>query len=166
MEGEVEVKMGTLSKIIPSIGGYIAGKKDLTDYLKHNARAFIFSASLPPAAVAASIASFEVMDEEPGRREKLWHNVKLFRDGLQKLGFDTMNSETPIIPVLMDSEERAQLMTRKLQQRGIFICYILPPAVPPNTSRLRATVTAAHSDEDIEQALEAFAKAGKEMGMI
>ncbi|MCD6168619.1 MAG: aminotransferase class I/II-fold pyridoxal phosphate-dependent enzyme [Caldisericia bacterium] len=166
VEGKVDIDMGTLSKTIPSVGGYIAGDKDLIDYVKHNSRAYIFSAALPPPAVAAAKASFDVIEEEPWRREKLWENIEHFVSGLKKLGYDTMNTQSAVVPVLLGEDELALKLTRKLWDEGILIFPILTPAIPPKTARLRCCVMASHSHEDIEKTLKAFEKAGKELGII
>jgi len=166
LEGAVDIKMGTLSKTIPSVGGYIAADQDTVTYLKHTARGFVFSAALPPAAVAAAQAAFEVMQAEPERVARLQRNVELFIGGLQARGFNTGNSETPIVPVICGEDQRALLMARLLHDEGIFVLPVLPPAVPAGTSRLRANVTAAHSEADIAYALDCFQRAGEAVGLI
>ena len=162
----VDVKMGTLSKTIPSVGGYVAGSRELITYLKHVARAFVFSAALPPAQTAAAQASFEVMEEEPERVEKLRRNVELFLGGLKARGFDTLNSETPIVPIICGEDERAFQMAKLCQEEGIFVLPVVSPAVPAGLARLRANVTAAHSEEDIAHALDVFERAGKRLGLV
>jgi glycine C-acetyltransferase len=166
LEGVVDVKMGTLSKTIPSVGGYVAGSQELITYLKHAARAFVFSAALPPAQTAAAIASFEVIEEEPERVTRLQHNVEFFLDGLKTRGFNTLNSETPIVPIVCGEDERAYWMTRLCQEEGIFVLPVVSPAVPAGLARLRANVTAVHSEEDIAHALDVFERAGKAVGII
>ncbi len=162
----VDIKMGTLSKTIPSVGGYVAGSEDLITYLKHASRAFVFSAALPPAAAAAAKAAFEVIEEEPERRKTLWRNVKHFLGGLKERGFNTLNSETPIVPIIAGEDMKALIMTKVAQEGGIFVLPVLHPAVPHGTSRLRVNVTAAHTKEDIDYALDVFERAGKEAGVI
>jgi len=164
--GQVDILMGTLSKTIPAVGGYIAGSKKLVDFLKHVARAFVFSAALLPPAVGACIAALDVIEQEPWRHEKLIRNVNYFKAGLQAIGFSTLNSETPIIPIVTYKEEPTLNMARRLHDEGIFVVPILPPAVPPNTCRLRANVTTDHSREDMDKALDALKKAGKAEGII
>jgi len=166
LEGVVDIKMGTLSKCIPSVGGYIAASTELITYLQHTSRAFIFSAALPPAATAAAKAAFEVIEEEPERLVKLWRNVEHFIGGLKERGFNTLNSETPVVPIITVDDDKAMMMTRLLQGDNIFVLPVVPPAVPVGTSRLRANVTAAHSEADIDLALEAFYRAGKSVGVI
>ncbi|RME42195.1 MAG: aminotransferase class I/II-fold pyridoxal phosphate-dependent enzyme [Caldilineae bacterium] len=162
----IDVKMGTLSKTIPSVGGYIAGSKALITYLKHTARAFIFSAALPPASVAAAKASFEVMMEEQERIQRLQRNVDYFIKGLQERGFNTLNSETPIVPIIAGDDERAWLMAKLSQDRDVFVLPVVSPAVPANLARLRANVTAGHTLEEIEYAMDVFEWAAKQVGVL
>ena len=162
----VDIRMGTLSKTIPSVGGYIAGSQELITYLKHVARGFFFSAALPPAQAAAAKASFEVIEEEPERVKKLQYNVEFFLRGLKVRGFDTLLSETPIVPVICGEDERAFQMTKLCQQKDIFVLPVVSPAVPAGLARLRANVTAAHSEDDISHALDIFEWAGKEVGVL
>ncbi|MFL7795183.1 MAG: aminotransferase class I/II-fold pyridoxal phosphate-dependent enzyme [Anaerolineae bacterium] len=162
----IDVKMGTLSKTIPSVGGYVAGSRELIRYLKHTARAFIFSAALPPAQTAAAQASFEVIEAEGERVEALRHNVSLFLGGLQERGFNTLNSETPIVPIVCGADERAYQMARLCQEEDIFVLPVVSPAVPSGLARLRANITAAHSEKDIAHALDVLGRAGAQMGII
>jgi glycine C-acetyltransferase len=163
---DIDVHMGTLSKTIPSIGGYIAGRKDLIFFLKHAMRSFVFSAALPPASAAAAKASFEVIQEEPERVKTLQTNVDYFIKGLQERGFDTLNSETPIVPIIAGSDERAWLMAKLSQEQDIFVLPVVSPAVPVNTSRLRANVTAGHTLAEIEHAMDIFEVVGKQVGVL
>jgi len=167
MPGSIDIKMGTLSKTIPGVGGYIAADEEMITFLKHAARAFIFSAALPPAIVAACKAGFEVIEREGVERNRiLTRNVKHFIGGLQERGFDTGVSVTPIVPIMTYSEDKAFMMTKYCQEHGVFVLPVLPPAVPPGKSRLRANVTAAHTPEDIDFALDVFEAAGKYAGVI
>jgi 8-amino-7-oxononanoate synthase len=166
MEGSIDIKMGTLSKTIPSVGGYVAGKKDLVDFLRHSSRAYIFSAALPPAQAGAAKAAFEVILEEPWRVEKLNKNATQFISGLKQRGFDTMLTETAIVPVLCGTDELAFAMTREAQHHDVFVLPVVSPAVPPGLSRLRATVTAAHEPDDIEKAMDIIEAGGKKLGII
>lgn len=165
-EDAIDIKMGTLSKTIPAVGGYVAGKADLVTYLKHTTRAFVFSAALPPPAAAAAKASFEVIEEEPQRIQKLRSNVNYFIQGLQERGFNTLKSETPIVPIIAGDDERAWMMAKYSQDRDIFVLPVVSPAVPVGTSRLRANVTAGHSLEEIERAMDIFEAAGKAVGVL
>jgi 8-amino-7-oxononanoate synthase len=166
MEGTIDIKMGTLSKTIPSVGGYIAGKKELIDFLTHASRAYVFSAALPPAQAAAANESFKVILNEPWRIEKLQANTKQFISGLQKRGFDTMNTSTAIVPVLCGEDERAFALTKTVQDHNVFVLPVISPAVPPGLARLRATVTAAHESDEIESAMDVIEAAGKQIGII
>ncbi len=166
LEGVIDIKMGTLSKTIPSVGGYIAGKKELIEYLRHASRAYIFSAALPPAQAAAAKAAFEVILDEPWRVEKLCANTRQFINGLKARGFDTLNTETAIVPVVCGSDENAYEMTRAAQHHDTFVLPVVSPAVPPGLARLRATVTAAHEPEEIEKAMDVIEAAGKQIGLI
>lgn len=166
MEGTVDIKMGTLSKTIPSVGGYVAGKKEIITYLRHASRAYIFSAALPPAQAAAANEAFKVILDEPWRIQKLQANTDQFINGIKKRGFDTLLTSTAIVPIICGSDERAFLMTREAQHHDVFALPVVSPAVPDGLARLRATVTAAHEPEEIEYAMNVFEKAGKEIGVI
>ncbi len=162
----IDIKMGTLSKTIPSVGGYVAGKKDLIDYLRHGSRAYIFSAALPPPQAAAALEAFKVILDEPERIERLNRNTRQFISGLKSAGFDTLLTETAIVPVLCGTDEKAFELTKRCQANDVFVLPVVSPAVPEGMSRLRATVTAAHEPSDIEQAVEVIYQAGKAMGMV
>jgi 8-amino-7-oxononanoate synthase len=166
MPDTIDIKMGTLSKTIPSVGGYVAGKKELVDYLRHASRAYIFSAALPPAQAAAAKAAFEVIMDEPWRVDKLRKNSEQFIKGLRERGFNTLNTETAIVPVICGEDEIAYRMTREAQHRDIFVLPVVSPAVPPDMARLRATVTAAHESDEIERAMDVIYEAGKLVGLI
>lgn len=166
LEDVVDIKMGTLSKTIPSVGGYVAGKKDLISYLRHASRAYIFSAALPPAQVAAADEAFKVILDEPWRIEKLNQNTQLFIGGLKSAGFDTMLTTTAIVPVLCGSDDQAFAMTREAQHHDVFVLPVVSPAVPEGLARLRATITAAHEPSEIERAMDVIATAGKQIGII
>lgn len=161
LNSEIDILMGTLSKTIPSVGGYIAGSKDVVDYLKHNARAFVFSAALPPAACAAAIASFKVIKEEKWRIKKLSQNIDYFISELNKAGFNTLNSKTAVVPLIIGDEDKTLQVNRYMQDRDIFVLPILHPAVPPNTSRLRMNVTALMDKEHIDFVVNTLKEADK-----
>jgi len=166
MENSIDIKMGTLSKTIPSVGGYVAGKIDLIQYLRHASRAYIFSAALPPAQTAAANEAFKVIIDEAWRIERLNNNTNLFIEGLQKRGFNTMLSKTAIVPVLCEKDTTAFMMTKYAQEHDIFVLPVVSPAVPEGLARLRATITAAHDPVDIEQAMDTIQEAGIELGII
>ena len=162
----IDIKMGTLSKTIPSVGGYVAAKKDIITYLRHASRAYIFSAALPPAQAAAANEAFKVILDEPWRVERLNQNTRQFIGGLKSMGFDTMLTETAIVPVLCGNDEAAFAMTREAQYNDVFVLPVVSPAVPEGLARLRATVTAAHDPSEIERAMDVIGEAGKKLGVI
>src|SRR5690349_410948 len=162
----IDIKMGTLSKTIPSVGGYVAAKKDIITYLRHASRAYIFSAALPPAQAAAANESFKVILDEPWRVERLNQNTKQFIGGLKSMGFDTMLTETAIVPILCGEDDTAFAMTREAHHHDVFVLPVASPAVPEGLARLRATVTAAHEPSEIERAMDVIGEAGKKLGVI
>jgi glycine C-acetyltransferase len=162
----IDFKMGTLSKTIPSVGGYVAAKREIINYLRHASRAYIFSAALPPAQAAAANEAFKVILDEPWRVERLNQNTKQFIGGLKSMGFDTMLTETAIVPVLCGEDEKAFAMTREAQHNDVFVLPVVSPAVPEGLARLRATVTAAHDPSEIERAMDVICEAGKKIGII
>ncbi len=166
MYGAIDIKMGTLSKTIPSVGGYVAANKEIVNYLRHASRAYIFSAALPPAQAAAANEAFKVILDEPWRIERLNQNTKQFIGGLKSLGFDTMLTETAIVPVLCGEDEKAFAITRECQHNDVFVLPVVSPAVPEGLARLRATVTAAHEPSEIERAMDVIGEAGKKLGII
>lgn len=166
IKSAIDIKMGTLSKTIPSVGGYIAGNRELIEYLRHASRAYIFSAALPPPQAAAAKTAFEVIQDEPWRVENLRRNTNQFIQGIKARGFDTMLTETAIVPVLCGSDEDAFAMTRAAQRNKIFVLPVVSPAVPPGLARLRATVTAAHEPEEIERAMDVIEEAGIKVGLL
>jgi 8-amino-7-oxononanoate synthase len=150
---EVDIIMGTLSKAIGSLGGYVTGDTDLINYLKNKARTFMYTTALPPAVCAASIAGIKLIKEDPSIRESLWHNVHFIKDKLESLNFNVISSESPIIPILIGDAERTVDISNFLYERGILISAIRPPTVPAGTSRLRITVMSTHSRNDMEKLL-------------
>jgi len=166
MYGAIDIKMGTLSKTIPSVGGYVAASNDIITYLRHSSRAYIFSAALPPAQAAAANESFKVILDEPERIEKLNLNTKQFINGLKSMGFDTMLTETAIVPVLCGDDMTAFAMTAEAQHNDVFVLPVVSPAVPEGLARLRATVTAGHDPSEIERAMDVIGEAGKKLGII
>ncbi|NTW27782.1 MAG: pyridoxal phosphate-dependent aminotransferase family protein [Coriobacteriia bacterium] len=166
MVGSIDLKMGTLSKSIPSIGGYLAGDHDLIDYQRHYSRPFIFSAALPPASTAAALEAFNVIEDEPWRVKQLHDITRLYTEGLKAQGWNTMDSTTCVVPVLVGDESLTMDLTRMLFDRGVFVCPIVHPAVPRGSDRLRTCLMATHTKEDIAQVLAAFADAGKQLGLI
>ena len=166
LKNAVDIHMGTLSKTIPSVGGYIAGDKDMIDYLRHNSRPFIFSAPLPPVTAAVAKAALEVIEDEPERIENLRKNMKKFRTGIRSMGYNIGESITAIVPLIVGNEEDTLELCKMVNDEGVFICPIIFPAVPKGTNRLRSHVLATHTDEDIEEALDIFERSGKKLGII
>ncbi|MDR7401292.1 MAG: aminotransferase class I/II-fold pyridoxal phosphate-dependent enzyme [Armatimonadota bacterium] len=163
LPGAVDIVMSSLSKSIPSVGGFIAGGSDLVDLLKHASRAFVFSAALPPPSAAASLAALDIMEAEPQRVARLHANLRRLRAGLRAGGLDVRDDPTPIVPVITGSDDAALRMARRLFDRGVFVPPIVTPAVPPRTSRLRVTVTAAHTEADVDRVVEAVVATWREV---
>lgn len=163
---DIDVKMGTLSKALASAGGFVAGRKEVINFLRHNARGYLFSSALPTPQIAAASAAIDVMKREPERVENLRRIVKLYLDGLKALGFDTFRSQTAIVPIACGADERALEMTAFCREAGLYIVPVFYPAVPMNASRLRTCVTASHTEEEIQLALDVLAYAGRKTGLI
>ncbi|MBI4745896.1 MAG: 8-amino-7-oxononanoate synthase [Deltaproteobacteria bacterium] len=155
------IQMGTLGKALGTFGAYIAGSRELIAYLINRARGFIFSTSLPPSVLASSIAAIDLVEDEPSLREALWEKTWYLKKGLDSLGFDTMGSETPIIPVFVGDAGKTMEFSRRLFEEGIFVSGIRPPSVQEGKCRLRATVMATHTNNDLDMALDAFLKVKK-----
>ena len=166
MHGRVDVQVGTLSKAIGALGGYVAGTRDLIEFLYHRARPFLFSTSHPPAVAAACIAAIDVLMEEPQIIDRLWENTRFFKSGLERLGFDTGASESPITPVIAGDGARAMKLSDRLFEEGVFAQGIAFPTVARDRARVRTIVTATHTRADLEYALDRFEKVGKEVGLI
>jgi glycine C-acetyltransferase len=166
IHGQVDIQVGTLSKAIGVLGGYVCGSKSLIDYLYHRARPFLFSTSHPPAVAAACLAAFDVLEEEPERIERLWSNTKRFKAGLAKLGFNTGISETPITPIIVGEAEMAMRFSDRLFERGVFAQGIGFPTVAKGKARLRTIVTATHTEAELDQALDLLGKTGRELGVV
>jgi 8-amino-7-oxononanoate synthase len=166
LPGSIDVCMGTLSKAIPSVGGFVAGDLDLVNFLKHVSRAFIFSAALPPPAAAAAMEAFDVIEAEPERVKRLQDNTRHFIRRLNGNGFSTLASETPIVPIICGSADNACEMARLSQKEGIFVLPVMSPAVPDGSCRLRACVTAAHSREEIDWAVDVFVQAARKTKIL
>jgi len=166
LEKETDLIMGTFSKSFASLGGFIAGDRDVINYIKHYARSFIFSAAMTPSAAAAALASLKVMQEESDRIEHLWSVANRMRKGLKELGFDIGTSNTPIIPVYIRDRWKTVMMWKELFDLGVYVNPVLPPAVAPNDSLLRTSYIATHTEEQIDRALSIFEKAGKKLGII
>jgi glycine C-acetyltransferase len=166
LHGRVDIQVGTLSKAIGVMGGYIAGRQHLKDFLTQRCRPLLFSTSQPPAVAAACIAAIDVLEDEPERIERLWDNTRFFKAGLQRLGFDTGISETPITPVIAGDESKAQQLAARLFERGVFATSVVYPTVPLGKARVRTIVTSEHSQDDLQTCLDAFETVGRELRLI
>jgi len=166
LHGRVDIQVGTLSKAIGVMGGYIAGRQHLKDFLTQRCRTLLFSTSQPPAVAAACIAAIDVLENEPERIERLWANTRRFKSALQELGFDTGISETPITPVMAGDEASAQQLAARLFELGVFATSVVYPTVPLGKARVRTIVTSEHSADDLQVCIDAFATAGRELRLI
>jgi 8-amino-7-oxononanoate synthase len=162
LSGRVQIEMGTFGKAFGSFGAYAAGSRDLINYLVNSSRSFMFSTALPPAICAASLAAIDVLEQEPERLARLWKNRGLFVSGLKVLGINTGDSETPIIPIIIGDSKRTVEASLKLFEYGIYAPAIRPPTVPAHAARIRTTVTAAHTEDDIASALGIFSRLQQE----
>jgi 8-amino-7-oxononanoate synthase len=163
---EVDLIISTFSKSLASIGGVVAGPEPVIHYLKHHARTLIFSASMPPSAVATVQAALDVLKEEPERIDRLWHNTRRMQEGLKGLGYDIGESETPVVPVVIGELDRMLIFWKELFDAGVFTNPVTPPAVPEHSCRLRISLMATHEDEHVDQVLDAFAQVGKAMAVL
>jgi glycine C-acetyltransferase len=166
MHGRVDIQVGTLSKAMGALGGYVAGNTNLIEFLYHRARPFLFSTSHPPSVVLACMAALDVLMDEPEIIERLWDNTRFFKEGLHRLGFNTGLSESPITPVIAGEGAKAMLLSDKLFERGVFAQGIAFPTVARDKARVRTIVTATHTREDLQFALDTFAAVGREIGLI
>jgi glycine C-acetyltransferase len=165
-EGKVDVIMGTLGKALGAVGGYIAGSRELIDYIAHTARSFLLTTSLPAMCAAAALAALRILDEDQEIRQHLWENTTFYRDALSRLGFDTMHSKTPIVPILIGDDTAAQEFSQKIFMRGVYATPIGTPYVPPGTSRIRTIITSAHTRDDLETAIHVIEQTGRELNLI
>lgn len=166
LNDRVSLTMGTFSKSLASVGGFIAADEDTIHFLKHHSRALIFSASPPPASVAAVLKALEILQREPERRFRLWENTKHLADGLRSLGFDLGLSETPIIPVLVGDNMKVFVFCRRLQEEGVFVNPVVAPAVQPGNQLIRISLMSTHTPQQIDFALEKLGKVGRELELI
>jgi glycine C-acetyltransferase len=171
VHGRVDIQVGTLSKAIGALGGYVCGSRDLIEFLYHRARPFLFSTSHPPSVAATCIAAFDVLEQEPERTEKLWENTRFWKKELGALGFNiggrnTPQSETPITPIIVGDGRLTMEFSRALFQEGVFGTGITFPTVPEGKARIRTIMTATHTRDELEQALEVLSKVGKRLGIV
>jgi glycine C-acetyltransferase len=166
VHGRVDIQVGTLSKAVGVLGGYVAGPRALIEFLYHRARPFLFSTSHPPAVAAACIAALDILEQEPDVIERLWENTRFFKEGLRALGFDTGTSESPITPVIVGDGALAMKFSDELFREGVFAQGIAFPTVPRGRARVRTIVTATHRRDDLQFALDVFARAGGRLGIV
>jgi glycine C-acetyltransferase len=166
LHGRVDIQVGTLSKAIGVLGGFIAGPPHLIEWLQNRGRPYLFSTSPPPPVVAACVEALRIIRDEPDRLERLWTNTRFLKDGLHELGFDTGNSETPITPVITGDEAKTQAFARRLFEEGVFCPAIVFPTVGRGKARVRTIVTADHTEQDLAEALASFERGGKELGLL
>jgi 8-amino-7-oxononanoate synthase len=166
LEDEVDLIMGTFSKSMASVGGFVAGKAKVIEYIKHRARTLIFSAAPPPASVAAALATVDIMEQEPERRARLWENTRFFVEGLKSLGLDTGGSETAVVPVVVGEDLPTLKMVKRLHEEGIFVNCVISPATPPGRALIRTSLMATHTQEQLSRALDAIEKVGREVGLV
>ncbi|HBO97852.1 MAG TPA: 8-amino-7-oxononanoate synthase [Candidatus Omnitrophica bacterium] len=166
VEDKIDIQMGTLSKAAGSFGAYCCGSKALIDFLINKARSFIYTTAMPPAVAAAAQRAVEIIRDEPTLRQKLWMNTEYFKKGVDQMGFNTLKSQTPIIPIVVGESSVAVEFSRRLLEEGIFVSAIRPPTVPAGTARLRLTVMATHTREDLEYTLEKLRVIGKDLNFV
>ena len=166
VEGEADLIMGTFSKALAGVGGFVVGDHKVIDWIKHLARSLIFSAAPPPASVASVLKALEILQREPERRERLWQNTRYMMREFSNLGFDTLSSESPVIPLLVGDDMTTFEMTMRLQKRGVFVNPVISPAVPPEMAMIRTSYMATHTRDQLDRALEAIAAVGRELGIV
>jgi glycine C-acetyltransferase len=166
LHGRVHIQVGTLSKAIAAIGGYVCGSRDLIEFLYHRARPFLFSTSHPPSVAATCLAALDLLEKEPGRIERLWQNTEYFKGELRKAGFQTGASETPITPILIGDAALAFRFSDELFEEGVFATGVGYPTVPKGKARIRTIVTAVHTREHLDRALEILVRVARRLGIL
>jgi 7-keto-8-aminopelargonate synthetase-like enzyme len=166
VEDDTDLVMGTFSKSLATVGGFVAGDRAVIEWVKHHARSLIFSAAPPPASVASVIKAIEIIEREPERRQQLWHNTRYMKREFTSLGFDTGDSASPVIPLVVGDDITAFRMTIRLQEKGVFANPVVSPAVPPGRAMIRTSYMATHTREHLDRALEAIAEVGRELEVI
>ena len=166
LEDQVDLIMGTYSKSLAAIGGFVAGSREVIDFIKHIARSMIFSASLPPSLVASVSTALDIIEEQPQLRTQLWKNTHKMLKGYKELGYDTGTSETPIVPIIIKDSLKVYQMCKLLFENGVFVNPVVSPAVPPGRELLRTSYMATHTEEQLDKVLAAFDKVGKQLGLI
>jgi 7-keto-8-aminopelargonate synthetase-like enzyme len=166
LEADADLVMGTFSKSLATVGGFVVGNSDIIDYVKHTARSLMFSAAPPPASVASVIKALEIIEREPERRARLWENTAYMKHEFTAMGFDTGESASPIIPLVVGDDMAAFRMTMRLQEEGVFVNPVVSPAVPEGRAMIRTSYMATHTREHLDRSLEAIRKVGREMEVI
>jgi 8-amino-7-oxononanoate synthase len=166
MEGDVDLVMGTFSKSLAAVGGFIAGEATVIDFIRHHARSQIFSAAPPPASAAAVIAALDIVENEPDRRKQLWENTRFMKRQLQDFGFDTGDSDSPVIPIIVGDDVTTFTMAKRLQEEGVFANPVVTPAVPPGQAMIRTSYMATHRREHLDRALAALKKVGRDLDIV
>lgn len=165
VEDDVDLVMGTFSKSLAAIGGFVAGDATVIDYVRHTARSAVFSAALPPASAAAALAALAIVEREPERRKQLWEATAYMKRELAGLGFDTGDSESPVIPIIVGDDMRALRMVRRLHEEGVFVNCVISPGVPEDRAMVRTSYMATHQRSHLDRALDAMARVGRELGV-
>jgi 8-amino-7-oxononanoate synthase len=166
LNSEVDLLMGTFSKSFASLGGFVAGSKDVIHYIKHKSRSFMFSASLPPASAATVLECVKLIQEDPGMVDRLWKNARKMKAGFEALGFDTMGTQTPVIPILIGDDLKAFMFVKRLYELGVFATPVVSPAVPKGYALIRTSYMSTHEEKDLDFVLDVFAQVGREFGII
>jgi len=166
VEDDVDLVMGTFSKSLAAVGGFIAGDPTVVDFIRHHARSQIFSAAPPPASAAAVIAALNIVENEPDRRKQLWENTRFMKRQLQDFGFDTGDSDSPVIPIIVGDDITTFTMAKRLQEEGVFANPVVTPAVPPGQAMIRTSYMATHRREHLDRALAALKKVGRELDIV
>jgi 8-amino-7-oxononanoate synthase len=166
VEDETDLIMGTFSKSLATVGGFVVGEKDVIKFIKHTARALMFTAAPPPASVAAVLAALDIIEAEPERREHLWENARFMLTALRAMGFDCGESQTPVIPIVVGPDQLTLVMVKRLHEEGVFVNAVLSPATPPGRALIRTSYMATHTKAQLTRALDAFHRVGRELGLI
>jgi 8-amino-7-oxononanoate synthase len=166
LEDKVDLIMGTFSKSLATVGGFVVGEPDVIKFVKHRARALMFTAAPPPASVAAVLAALDIIESEPERRDRLWENTRFMLTALRAIGFDCGDSSTPVIPIVVGPDQVAFTMAKKLEDEGVFVNAVVSPASPPGRALIRTSYMATHTKEHLARAVEAFHKVGRELGLV
>jgi 7-keto-8-aminopelargonate synthetase-like enzyme len=166
LEDRTDLIMGTFSKSLAAVGGFVVGDTEVIKFIQHKARALMFTAAPPPASVAAVLAALEIIEAEPERRERLWENTRFMMTSLRAIGFDCGESSTPVIPIVVGEDVKAFKMAKRLDEEGVFVNAVVSPASAPGRALIRTSYMATHKREHLTRALEAFHRVGRELGLV